>query len=313
MSLQNGYQIPSQSTMTSQPQKSMQNMQNTLQRQQQQQQQPPPPPSSATSISMPLTSLVSPLTSHSHVSPLIVGQPGPMVGHPVSHSNGHPIGVAQAPQQRQVTSAPSVSTSQVDNTVEPQPIKRGPGRPKGSTNKNKPPLLNPDGTPVPKRPVGRPKKEVDPNAPVKPKNPVGRPRKHPLPGNATPNPAMVVRPPSSQVSNTPTNNSNNNSAIIGNDLRQPNGPDIMSGPSTAVGYGMQQQQPQQQPQPQQHQHQHQQMQGSSVHGVSGTSRLAPSPTIAPCEYTQCHVGDGVSFMIFFSFSYLISITDIMSA
>ncbi|PVG01877.1 hypothetical protein CPB86DRAFT_61548 [Serendipita vermifera] len=290
MSLQNGYQIPSQTTMTSQSQKSIQNMQNTLQRQQQQQQQPPPPPSSAPTISMPLTSLVSPLSNHAHISPLIVGQTGPMVGHPVSHANGHPIGVAQASQQRQVTSAPSVSTSQVDNTVDQAPIKRGPGRPKGSTNKNKPPLLNPDGTPIPKRPVGRPKKEVDPNAPVKPKNPVGRPRKHPLPGNATPNPPMVVRPPSSQVSNTPTNNSNNNNTIIGNDLQQPNGPDMMSGPGAAVGYGMQQQPPQQ-PQPPQHQQPHQQMPGSSVPGVPSSSRLAPSPRMAPSPPVQTNRWD----------------------
>ncbi|KIM31764.1 hypothetical protein M408DRAFT_64116 [Serendipita vermifera MAFF 305830] len=85
------------------------------------------------------------------------------------------------------------------------PVKRGPGRPKGSTNKNKPPQLGPDGNPIPKRPVGRPRKEVDPNAPVKPKNPVGRPRKHPLPPDSDNQTANVRSTQSSTSSNAAGN------------------------------------------------------------------------------------------------------------
>lgn len=144
MSLQNGYQIPNHPSMNSRGPQTLQNITQSLPN--------GPPPSSS------LASLVSPLN----------GRHGVVLG---SNSTGiHAPAVSAT-----VQSAPDGMIN------EEMPVKRGPGRPKGSTNKNKPPQLGPDGNPIPKRPVGRPRKEVDPNAPVKPKNPVGRPRKHPLP------------------------------------------------------------------------------------------------------------------------------------
>ena len=131
-----------------------------------------PPPSSS------LASLVSPLNSRHSV---LLGS---------NSSSMHANAVSGIPQ-----AAPDGSIN------DDLPVKRGPGRPKGSTNKNKPPQLDPDGNPIPKRPVGRPRKEVDPNAPVKPKNPVGRPRKHPLPPDSD-NPTENVRPAQSS-STTP--------------------------------------------------------------------------------------------------------------
>ena len=117
-----------------------------------------------------LASLVSPLNSRHGV---VIGSNLPPI-----HNTGL-SGTSQPPPDAMINGD--------------MPVKRGPGRPKGSTNKNKPPQLNPDGTPVPKRPVGRPRKDADPNIPVKPKNPVGRPRKHPLPPNSS-NPTPNVRP-----------------------------------------------------------------------------------------------------------------------
>jgi hypothetical protein len=171
MSVQNGYLIGPRTQMPSHASLS-------IQKPVQASHQPVPVPSSS---SQSLSSLVSPLTNHGHL------QIGP--GVPV---NAH--GAAGKPQD--VNGAAESSNA--------APVKRGPGRPKGSTNKNKPPPVGPDGNPLPKRPVGRPRKEIDPNAPVKPKNPIGRPRKHPQPTAADPNallrPAeLASQPPTSAV------------------------------------------------------------------------------------------------------------------
>ena len=131
------------------------------------------------------------------------------------------------------------------------PVKRGPGRPKGSTNKNKPPALNPDGTPIPKRPVGRPRKIVDPNAPVKPKNPVGRPRKHPLPVTQAASDTSTAQQQSAPAQTLP--NGHASTSNLGS-------LDVAFQPTSS---------------------QHTQLAAPAPAGAHNT--LAPSPTIAPCE------------------------------
>ncbi|KAG8825584.1 hypothetical protein FRC17_008614 [Serendipita sp. 399] len=179
MSVQNAYQIPPQSSMSSQASQSI-----SQPRSQQQQQLQIPHLNQASSAQ----SLVSPLNAHSQVSPRPPGIMGMSLG-----ISGNGIGVPQSSQESMMINGSASATNQTIPGAPVTPMKRGPGRPKGSTNKNKQPSLNPDGTPIPKRPVGRPRKEVDPNAPLKPKNPVGRPRKHPLPSSQA-TPTLSVQP-----------------------------------------------------------------------------------------------------------------------
>jgi hypothetical protein len=155
MSVQNGYLLAPRTQMPSHASLSIQ--------------KPVSASHQPSSSSQSLSTLVSPLANHGHL------QIGPSV--PLN-------GLGAAGKAPNVNGAPETSDS--------APVKRGPGRPKGSTNKNKPPLIGMDGNPLPKRPVGRPRKEIDPNAPVKPKNPVGRPRKQPQPTSA--NPTVLLRP-----------------------------------------------------------------------------------------------------------------------
>jgi hypothetical protein len=185
MSLQNGYQIPSQSSMSSRGPQTLQNITHALPN--------GPPPSSS------LASLVSPLTSRHNA---VIGS---------TSTNIHGPGVSGAAQ--------AAAETMINGDM---PVKRGPGRPKGSTNKNKPPQLNPDGTPIPKRPVGRPRKEVDPNAPVKPKNPVGRPRKHPLPPDSN-NPTPNVRPTQSSSSTSAPTRTQTTTYAAQHQLNPPSG------------------------------------------------------------------------------------------
>lgn len=150
---------------------------------------------------------------------------------------------------------PHPTSALTDPPINSAPIKRGPGRPKGSTNKNKAPAQNPDGTPIQKRPVGRPRKEVDPNAPVKPKNPVGRPRKHPLP---TTNPPVVITPASVE----------NNSANVGvGGLPVQQNANVNSPNALNSAYSQQQ------------------LSGNANN--NSNNRLVPSPTVPPCECPIC--------------------------
>lgn len=193
MSLQNGYQIPSQSSMSSRGPQTLQNITHALPN--------GPPPSSS------LASLVSPLSSRHNTA---IGS---------TSTNIHGSGVSGAAQ-----AAPE---TMINGDM---PVKRGPGRPKGSTNKNKPPQLNPDGTPIPKRPVGRPRKEVDPNAPVKPKNPVGRPRKHPLPSDSN-NPTPSTRPAQSSASTSAPTSAQPTAYAAQHQLNPPSGARLASSPT----------------------------------------------------------------------------------
>ncbi|KAJ7650853.1 hypothetical protein FB45DRAFT_820257 [Roridomyces roridus] len=90
------------------------------------------------------------------------------------------------PQSQTQQTQPSASGdgSAPPNGAPPDvPVKRPPGRPKGSKNKNKSVRsLDPNSTPV-KRPVGRPRKNKDGAEPVQ-KRPVGRPRKDGLPSGS---------------------------------------------------------------------------------------------------------------------------------
>lgn len=185
MSLQNGFQIPNQSSMSSRGPQTLQNITHALPN--------GPPPSSS------LASLVSPLNSRHNA----VMRPTASAIHGPGVSGATPI-------------APDAMING------DSPVKRGPGRPKGSTNKNKPPQLNPDGTPIPKRPVGRPKKEVDPNAPVKPKNPVGRPRKHPL-LSVSENPTPSVRPAQPSASTSAPKSTQATTYVGQQQLKAPSG------------------------------------------------------------------------------------------
>lgn len=251
MSVQNAYLISSQTPMSSHASLSIQNLAPATH-------QPVPGPSSS---SQSLSSLVSPLANRGHL------QISPNV----------PVQGLGPPQ---TSSAPSniVNNAAAQPSNSPAaPVKRGPGRPKGSTNKNKTPVLGPDGNPVPKRPVGRPRKEVDPNAPVKPKNPVGRPRKHPQPSptGLSANPTVVIRPaePPTQPSTSAVVATTSSSAPIANrgSISSANdGPTVHARP-----------QPNGKPPGALHPPYNQQMTPAT-----SSSRLAPSPTVAPCELTS---------------------------
>ncbi|KAG9042957.1 hypothetical protein FS842_001949, partial [Serendipita sp. 407] len=191
MSVQNAYQIPPQPSMSSQASQSI-----PQPRPSQQQQLQIPHLNQASSAQ---TTLVSPLNAHSQVSPRVPGLMGMSLG-----ISGNGIGVPQQGQDGLMMNGSSSATNQSISGNPTTPVKRGPGRPKGSTNKNKQPALSSDGTPIPKRPVGRPRKEVDPNAPMKPKNPVGRPRKHPLPASQSTTPSLTVQPQQQQQHGEPT-------------------------------------------------------------------------------------------------------------
>ncbi|KAH9917016.1 uncharacterized protein B0H18DRAFT_1036207 [Fomitopsis serialis] len=84
-----------------------------------------------------------------------------------------PAGTAPvAPPPPQLNGAPLVLGP--DTIIPEVPVKRKPGRPKGSGKKQ----LDPNAEPKPKRPVGRPRKDGLPAGSVGPKRP-GRPRKRP--------------------------------------------------------------------------------------------------------------------------------------
>lgn len=103
------------------------------------------------------------------------------------------------PSQQPQSSDPSGLMQQAPPVVAPNvevPVKRKPGRPKGSGKKQ----LENNGEPKMKRPVGRPRKDGLPAGSVGPKKP-GRPRKRgpgdfaaPPPGSATA-PYGVSKPP----------------------------------------------------------------------------------------------------------------------
>lgn len=235
-SLKNGYIINAAPNMSPQASRSVPHSQSNL--------KASAPPSQS------MASLLTPLNSHSH--PQIqtnVALPG--------------LGLSSAPQM--TNGAPQVSSP---------PVRRGPGRPKGSTNKNKPPVLGPDGQPIPKRPVGRPRKELDPNAPVKPKNPVGRPRKHPLSGSSVS--SMTVRPadhasqPSTSVLPTAATTPTLNRASIATNADASN---LNGGSTNGLLPAFKQQLP----------------------PTSSNPRLAPSPTVAPCEYTPLYKLSNLSY------------------
>jgi hypothetical protein len=85
-----------------------------------------------------------------------------------------PPSSAQPPTTADTNPGTGPLTAVVDTNVPPvTPIKRGPGRPKGSGVK----------------------KHIDPNAPIPPKRPVGRPRKDGLPAGSVPRgtPSLATR------------------------------------------------------------------------------------------------------------------------
>jgi hypothetical protein len=76
-----------------------------------------------------------------------------------------PPSTAQPAPAADTNPGTGILTPAVDTNVQPvTPVKRGPGRPKGSGVK----------------------KHIDPNAPIPPKRPVGRPRKDGLPAGSVP-------------------------------------------------------------------------------------------------------------------------------
>ncbi|KAH9838455.1 uncharacterized protein C8Q71DRAFT_751363 [Rhodofomes roseus] len=109
-----------------------------------------------------LHSLTSTLASTQGLDPS-QQQPG---GQPAVDPNAPP------PPPPQLNGAPLVLGP--DTVIPEVPVKRKPGRPKGSGKKQ----LDPNAEPKPKRPVGRPRKDGLPAGSVGPKRP-GRPRKRP--------------------------------------------------------------------------------------------------------------------------------------
>ena len=98
----------------------------------------------------------------------------------------------------------------------PETAKRPKGRPRKPIDPNAPvkekrpkgrprKVVDPNAPVKEKRPKGRPRKPIDPNAPVKEKRPKGRPRK-PIDPNA---PAKIKRPKGRPRKNADTNSSTN--------------------------------------------------------------------------------------------------------
>ncbi|KAI0707393.1 hypothetical protein C8Q76DRAFT_628872 [Earliella scabrosa] len=113
----------------------------------------------STLASQPMGSQGSPEQQHAHPPPQHIPNPGDMQNHP---GMPMPMGPPPPPQPG------------VDGANPEQPVKRKPGRPKGSGKKP----VDPNAPPKIKRPVGRPRKDGLPAGSVGPRRP-SRPRKRP--------------------------------------------------------------------------------------------------------------------------------------
>ena len=108
------------------------------------------------------------------------------------YTASHSAEPAETEQQTESEPVQEIETQKVieEITKTAEKIKRPKGRPRKPIDPNAPVLpkrpkgrprkpVDPNAPVLPKRPKGRPRKPVDPNAPVLPKRPKGRPRKNP--------------------------------------------------------------------------------------------------------------------------------------